>query len=165
MIRLFILLAACALSATVAAAQSANIALGTSGFDSAAPVEVTADELNVDQSNGQAVFSGNVLVVQGDVRLSAGKVTIEYAETEGSQNGISRLIASDGVTFVTAADAAEAREAVYSVANATVTLSGDVLLTQGQNAIGGDRLVVDLTTGTGRIEGRVRTIFNAGGGN
>ena len=164
MIRLFFLSALIACFASFATAQTANISLGTSGFDSTAPVEVTADELSVDQANGQAVFNGNVLVVQGDVRMSAGQVTIEYA-AEGAENGISRLIASNGVTFVTPADAAEAREAVYSVANATVTLNGDVLLTQGQNAIGGDRLTVDLTSGVGQIEGRVRTIFNAGGGN
>ena len=164
MIRLFFLSALIACFASFATAQTANISLGTSGFDSTAPVEVTADELSVDQANGQAVFNGNVLVVQGDVRMSAGQVTIEYA-AEGAENGISRLIASNGVTFVTPADSAEAREAVYSVANATVTLNGDVLLTQGQNAIGGDRLTVDLTSGVGQIEGRVRTIFNAGGGN
>ncbi len=139
-------------------AQSANIAVGTGAFDASLPVEVTADELSVDQSTGEAVFDGNVLVVQGEVRLSAGKVTIEYAE-EGSENAISRLLASGGVTFVTTSDAAEARDAVYSVADGTVTLSGEVLLTQGQNAIAGDRLVVDLDSGNGRMEGRVRTVF------
>ena len=61
--------------------------------------------------------------------------------------------------FQLASDAAEAGEAVYSVAEGVVTLSGDVLLTQGRNAIAGDRLVVDLSSGNGRMEGRVRTVF------
>lgn len=153
-----IALLALALSTAAALAQSANIAVGTGAFDASLPVEVTADELSVDQASGRAVFDGNVLIVQGDVRLSAGSVTIEYAE-DNATNAISRLLATGGVTFVTAADAAEARDAIYSVADGTVTLSGDVLLTQGQSAIAGDRLVVNLASGNGRMEGRVRTVF------
>ena len=146
-----------------ALAQSANIAMGTGRFDASLPVEVTADRFSIDQSSGEAVFDGNVLVVQGEVRLSAGTVTIEY-EPGGNANAISRLLASGGVTFVTANDAAEAADAVYSVSQGTVTLSGDVLLTQGQNAIAGDRLVVDLESGNGRMEGGVRTVFTPSGG-
>ena len=162
--RIFCFLIGCVLVPAFAFAQGANIALGTGAFDAGLPVEVTADEFSVDQSNGQAVFAGNVLVVQGEVRLSAGSVTIEYAQDNAAPNGISRLLAEGGVTFVTATDAAEAQGAVYSVADGTVTMSGDVILTQGQNAISGDRLVVNLTSGTGRMEGRVRTVFSSGGG-
>ncbi len=151
------------LTASGVTAQGANIAVGTGTFDAKLPVEVTADQFSVDQSTGKAVFDGNVLVVQGSVRLSAGRVTIEYAES-GSANGIERLLASGGVTFVTATDAAEANDAVYSVAEGTVTLSGDVLLTQGPNAIAGDRLVVNLGSGNGRMEGRVRTVITPSGG-
>lgn len=150
---------------TGALAQSASIALGTGGFDASLPVEVTADEFRVDQSSGEAIFDGNVLIVQGNLRLSAETVTIEYA-AEDANNAIARLLATGGVTFVTASDAAEATEAVYSVVQGTVTLNGDVLLTQGRNAIAGDRLVVDLGTGNGRMEGRVRTVFTPSeGGN
>ena len=133
----FLLSALFAICAQVALAQSASIALGTSSFDKNQPVEVTADRLSVNQQDGTAVFDGNVLVVQGQVRLSAGKVTVEYAQTEGRPSGISRLLASGGVTFVTASDAVEAREAAYSVEQGTVRLSGDVLLTQGVSAIAG----------------------------
>jgi lipopolysaccharide export system protein LptA len=158
-------LASILLFAGSAMAQSANIALGSGGFDASIPVEVTADQFSVDQATGKAVFDGNVLIAQGDLRLSAGTVTIEYAE-EGGANAISRLLASGGVTFVTSSDAAEAANAVYSVSQGTVTLSGDVLLTQGQSAIAGDRLVLNLESGNGRMEGRVRTVFTpADGGN
>lgn len=151
---------------TLILAQGATINLGSGAFDSGLPVEVSADSLSVDQSTGQAVFDGNVLVVQGDVRLSAARVEIEYATAEGeTSNGIERLIASGGVTFVTATDAAEASEAIYSIANSSVILSGGVLLTQGTTAITGDRLVVDLSNGSGRMEGRVRTVINSGGNN
>jgi len=145
-------------------AQGTSIALGTGAFNSGLPVEVSADELSVDQGSGEATFDGNVLVVQGDVRMSAGKVVIVYATTDsGSANGIARLVASGGVTFVTATDAAEAETADYSIDEGTVTLAGNVLLTQGQMALSGEKLVVDLTSGSGRMEGRVRTVI--GGGN
>jgi len=160
----FILTATFLVLATFAFAQSAAIDLGMKDFDKSLPVEVTADALSVNQQDGTAVFDGNVLVVQGEVRMSAGNVRVEYAQSGGS-SGISRLIASGGVTFVTATDAVEAREAVYSVEAGTVRLTGDVLLTQGQNAISGDSLTVDLQSGSGTMEGRVRTVFNTGGGN
>lgn len=146
-----------------ALAQGADISLGTGSFDTGQPVEVSADTLSVDQGNGQAVFDGNVLVVQGDVRMTAGRITVIYGtDDDGNADGIDSLAADGGVTFVTATDAAEAREAVYSVADGMVTLTGDVLLTQGANAISGERLVIDLSAGSGRMEGRVRTIFGAG---
>ena len=148
-----------------ALAQSANIALGTSAFDRTQQVEVSADELSIDQSNGQAVFAGNVLVVQGEVRMSAGRVAVSYAQSDGAANGISSLQATGGVTFVTANDAVEASEATYSVEQGTVQLSGNVILTQGQNAISGEKLNVDLNSGQGRMEGRVRTIFTPSGDN
>lgn len=150
------------LSPIGALAQSTNLSVDSGAFDSGLPVEVSADTFSVDQQNGQAVFDGNVLVVQGDVRMSAGKVVIVYSTDEGSANGIDQLVASGGVTFVTPTDAAEAADAVYSVTGSTVTLTGDVLLTQGQNALSGEKLVVDLTSGAAQMEGRVRTVF---GGN
>lgn len=149
-----------------ALAQAASFALAKQGFDGSQPVEVTADSLNIDQASGKAVFDGNVLVVQGEVRMSAGKVEVTYGtDQNGAPSGIAMLQASGGVTFVTANEAVEAREAVYSVETSVVTLSGDVLLTQGASAIAGDRLVVNLTQGTGQMEGRVRTVFNPGGDN
>ena len=160
----FLVTATLLVVATFAVAQSAAIDLGMKDFDKTQPVEVTADALSVNQQDGTAVFDGNVLVVQGEVRMSAGNVRVEYGQSGGS-SGISRLIATGGVTFVTAADAVEAREADYSVDAGTVRLTGDVLLTQGQNAISGDTLTVDLRSGSGTMEGRVRTVFNTGGGN
>lgn len=165
MLKAVVFLMSMSLAAGGVMAQSANIALGTKAFDRTQQVEVSADELSVDQANGQAVFAGNVLVVQGEVRMSAGRVAVVYAESGSSANGISSLRATGGVTFVTASDAVEAREATYSVDNGTVQLSGDVILTQGQNAISGETLVVDLNSGQGRMEGRVRTIFTPSGDN
>jgi lipopolysaccharide export system protein LptA len=42
-------------------------------------------------------------------------------------------------------------------------MTGNVLLTQELNAVSGDRLSIDLETGTGVVEGRVRTVLRSGG--
>lgn len=148
----------------VAIAQGAGLTIGTGAFDSAQPVEVSADEFTVDQDSGEAAFIGNVVVVQGDLRMSAAQVKIISADAADA-SGISRLLASGGVTFVTPTEAAEAQDAVYSVGAGTIVLTGDVLLTQGETAISGEKLTVDLETGQGRMEGRVRTVFTPGGNN
>ena len=162
--RLLSVCAICLALPSFVQAQGALVSLGSSAFDSGQPVEVSADTLSVDQTTGQAVFDGNVLVVQGEVRMTAARVEIEYKSGEsGAPNGISRLKASGGVTFVTATDAAEAQQAVYTIDESSVVLTGNVLLTQGVTAISGERLVVDLKTGSGRMEGRVRTVIDTGG--
>ena len=157
--RLKLLLAAGLIAALpgLASAQGANIAFGADSYDPEAPVEVSADSLSVDQSDGSAIFSGNVVAAQGELRLSASEIRIEY--TDGDQREISRLIATGGVTVATGEEAAEAAEAVYAFDAQTITMSGEVLLTQGSTAISGDNLTIDLDTGTGVMEGRVRTIL------
>ncbi len=145
-----------ALIVPASAALAQQIAFGGIRGDSTAPVEITADNLTVDQSTGIATFSGNVLIGQGDMRLSAGQVLVEYGETNSD---ISELRASGGVTLVSATEAAEAREAVYTLGTSTVVLTGDVLLTQGKNVMAGQSLTVNLTTGTGTMAGRVRTVL------
>ena len=40
-----------------------------------------------------------------------------------------------------------------------MVLEGDVILTQGPNAISGQKLVIDLNANTATMSGRVQTIF------
>lgn len=140
----------------LAAAQ--EVALGGSfATDPAAPVEVTSETLAVDRATGAANFTGNVVVTQGDMKVAAGAVEVRYDEASGQ---ITRLLASGGVTMATPTEAAEAQSADYDLSARTLTLTGNVLLTQGQSAISADRMVVDLTAGTARMEGNVRTLLN-----
>jgi len=143
-----------------AVAQQADIRFGGLQQDTSLPVEVTSDSLSVDQASGAAVFTGNVMAKQGEMRLTAGTIRVEYT-TDG--DGIDRLIATDGVTLVSPTDAAEAAEAVYTIASGNVVMTGNVLLTQGRAAISGEKLTVNLKDGTGTMTGRVKTIFTPGG--
>ena len=157
-----LLLASALLTPLAAGAQQAPVAFGGLQQNTALPVEVTADSLTVSQADGTALFSGNVLVKQGDMRLAAGQVRVEYGP---DKTRIARLFASGGVTLAGARDAAEAREAVYTIDSGKVEMTGDVVLTQGSSAISGQALVLDLKSGTGVMEGRVTTVFTPGGGN
>lgn len=137
-----------------------NIDLGGITADPTAPVEITADQLTVDQDSRSATFTGSVLIGQGTLRVAAERVEVVYDEETGQ---IARLSASGGVTFATETEAAEAQDAVYDLIAGVLTLTGDVLLTQGASALSAERMVVNLQTGTARMDGRVRTVFQQGG--
>ncbi|WP_108858302.1 LptA/OstA family protein [Aliiroseovarius pelagivivens] len=151
-----------ALCLPVAAFAQSNVAFGGLKHDSSLPIEISADQLTVDQASGAATFQGNVTIGQGDMRLSAGKVRVEYATGTDTTGEISRLHATNGVTLVNGAEAAEAREAVYTIATGMVVMTGGVILTQGQNALSSDKLTVNLRTGTGQMDGRVKSIIQTG---
>ena len=67
------------------------------------------------------------------------------------------------VAQTAAREAAEAEQATYDVEAGQITLTGDVVLTRGQNVLVGERMVVDLGAGTAAVEGRVRSVFQPGG--
>lgn len=154
-----LILLACLSCPVMAAAQTAQIDLGGMRQDTSAPVSVDADQLSVDQATGTATFTGNVRVGQGEMLLAANTVTVEYGEAEGE---IRTLHATGDVTLANAAIAAEAQDAAYTIASGQIVMTGDVLLTQGASTIAGQRLVIDAAAGTGRMEGRVQTIFQPG---
>lgn len=155
-----LLLCAVLLSVPPAAAQQTGT-FGGLQADTSAPVEVSADALSVNQADGSATFTGNVVIGQGEMRLSAAEVTVVYA-AEG-QSRIASLNATGGVTLVSGPDAAEAEQAAYDVEAGQITLTGDVVLTRGENVLAGERMVVDLGAGTAAVEGRVRSVFQPGG--
>jgi lipopolysaccharide export system protein LptA len=148
------------LAPTAANAQAgATVAFGSMKGDPTLPVEITADQLRVNQASGIAIFTGNVIAIQGTMRLTAPEVQVDYA-ADGQK--IARLHATGGVTLANGGEAAEAQEAVYTIASGEVVMTGDVLLTQGTSALSGKVLTVDLATGTGVMEGRVQTVFIPG---
>jgi lipopolysaccharide export system protein LptA len=137
-------------------AQGTAVTLGGLNTQPDAPIEISADSLAVDQDSGEAIFTGTVIIGQGDLRISAATVQVIYSDEQGK---ISRFLADGGVTFVTASEAAEASSAIYDLDGETLTLTGNVLLTQGNSALTADRMMINIDTGAARMEGRVRTVF------
>lgn len=146
-------------------AQGTRVPFGGTKHDATAPVEITSDRLDLDQSSGTAVFSGSVKVAQADMRLAADQIEVFYSDqkqgtaNQGSQ--VDRMIATGNVTLSNGTEAAESETATYEVGSGIITMQGN-LLTQGKNALSSERMRIDLNAGTGEVEGRVQTIFVPG---
>lgn len=143
----------------MAGAQGAPVAFGQMQSDRSLPVEVTADNLSVNQADNTALFTGSVVIAQGTMRLSAPRVQVVYLP---DRSGIASLQASGGVTLVSGEDAAEAARADYDITTGIVELRGNVLLVQGDSAITGETVIVDTGAGTARVSGRVKTVLQPG---
>lgn len=151
------------LFAGAALAQGAPVSFGFSQHDNSKPIEITSEELQIDQESGFALFTGNVIVGQGDLRMTADRLRVEYGENpETRKTDITALHTSGGVTIVSGEEAAEADSAVYTLGNTMIVMTGDVLLTQGSSAISGDKMTYNLTSNTGFMEGRVKTVLRTG---
>lgn len=153
------MLAAGVLALCLPTPGAAQVAFGSAQQDRSLPVEVTSDSLSVNQNDNTALFTGNVVIAQGEMRLSAPRVLVVYL---ADRSGIEALEATDGVTLVSGTDAAEALRADYNVVNGLIELRGNVLLIQTDNAITGETLVVDLNAGTAQVSGRVKTVLQPG---
>tara|TARA_R110000868_G_scaffold400956_5_gene676199 strand:- start:112465 stop:113004 length:540 start_codon:yes stop_codon:yes gene_type:complete len=147
------------LIARPATAQETSISFGTGSSDTKAPIYVDSDQLSVSQTDGTAVFEGNVKVAQNDMKLSAPRVLVVYNE---AGDEIERLEATGGVTLVSGEDAAEGDRADYDVVNGNIVMRDNVLLLQGNSTIASDIMHVDLDSGSARMEGRVRTVLQSG---
>ena len=144
-------------------AQGAVISLGPATVDPNAPVEVTADSLRINRATGNAVFSGNVRIVQGQLTLAADEVEVFYNEDNANDEPIERVLATGNVVMVNGPESAEAGRAEFRPAENSLVMDGSVLLTQGRVILSGDRLVMDLLTGNGVVEGRVRSVLQPAG--
>tara|TARA_R110000737_G_scaffold295499_1_gene302157 strand:+ start:1163 stop:1690 length:528 start_codon:yes stop_codon:yes gene_type:complete len=152
-------LPAALLIAPPAFAQETSVSFGTGSGDTKAPINVDSDTLSVSQTDGTAVFEGNVKVAQNDMKLSAPRVLVVYNQ---AGDEIDRLEATGGVTLVSGEDAAEGDRADYDVVNGNIVMRGNVLLLQGNSTIASEVMHVDLDSGSARMEGRVRTILQSG---
>jgi len=163
-----------------------------------APVQIEAATLEVHDKSKTATFSGNVQVVQGDTTMRCRSLVVFYGQevgigeagggeattamtgkstlggSKGAQN-IRRIEARGGVTVLTKDQSASGDLGIYDLKTKTITLSGNVVVSQGQNVIHGERVVVDTETGNARVEsgggagasapgGRVRALIQPGKG-
>lgn len=121
------------------------------GHNTNAPVDVAADRIEVQDRSDRAIFSGNVVATQGDLTLSAARLTVYYSEAGGIQ--IDRITASGGVTLRSPSETARGELAIYDLNSGIITMLGGVTLTQGQSRVSGARLVLNLDTGRAVLDG------------
>jgi len=126
------------------------------------PVHIEAATLEVRDKDKQATFSGNVHVVQGDTTVRC-KVLVVYYDNNspggmksttpgaGGASQISRLEAKGGVIVTQPEQTATGDTGLFDMKSNTITLLGNVVVSQGGNVVRGDRLEVDMTTGVSKV--------------
>jgi lipopolysaccharide export system protein LptA len=149
------------------------------------PVQIDAKSLEVRDKQKTATFSGDVRVVQGDTTMRCKTLVVFYGEEVGigadkpvvrtkassgstppNAQNIRRIEAHGDVTVTSKDQNASGDLGVYDLKAKTITLSGNVVVSQGKNVIHGERVIVDTVTGNARVEsapgatqGRVRALI------
>ena len=157
-----VITAAAGLGASAALAQSSAGNSALKGLNRNAPVEVSADRIEVQDRADRAVFAGNVNVRQADLTLDAARVTVAYSSGGGNVE-IDRIDASGGVTVRSPSETAKGAFGIYDLNRKLITLVGDVELTRGPNRIFGQRLTIDLDSGRAVIDGGPPGVNQSGG--
>ena len=139
--------------------QGATSAL--QGHDTSAPVDVAADRIEVQDRSDRAIWSGNVIVRQGNLTLNSERLTIAYTNDGGIE--IERLDASGGVTLRSPSETARGQFAIYDLNQRLITMIGNVTLTRGGSHIKGGRLVIDLDSGRAVMDGGAPGTRSEGG--
>jgi lipopolysaccharide transport protein LptA len=141
-----------------------------------APVRITSASLEMRDKDHLATFKGDVIAVQQDSTLKCDTLVVDYEgglgepATSGEPGKQIRHLNGKGHVILTKMDQVATGNAIsFDAKSNTATLLGNVSVTQGQNVVRGDKLVVDLTTGEARVDmvnnpqGRVQSTFYSQG--
>ena len=161
------------------------------------PIQIEAASLEMRDKKKEATFAGNVKVVQGDTTMTSKTLVVFYegggqaapaappakgakdsvkapmqsaTPGPGGSSSIKRLEARGNVVVTQKDQVVTGETAIFDTKTNLITMVGGVVLTQCQNVLRGDRLMVDMTTGVSRVEsdsGKVQGLFiqSQGGGN
>lgn len=145
------------------------------------PLKITSASLEVRDKEKIATFAGDVHLVQGDTTLRSKTLIVFYDdEADGKSDAskadaskadapkppkpaagadaapmsqqIRRVEAKGGVLVTQKDQTATGESGIFDMQANTVTLLGNVVISQGQNVVRGDRLTVDLNSGVSRVE-------------
>ena len=165
--RTALLAAACAAAVWTGALAQSSPPNALQGFSQNRdqPVKIDAATLEVRDKDKVATFAGNVHLVQGDTTMRCRTLVVFYDQnaapgtmksaapaTPGGSQSIKRLEAKGDVLVIQKDQRATGDNGVFDMKSNTVTLRGNVVISQAKNVVKGDRLIVDLTTGVSRVE-------------
>lgn len=129
------------------------------------PIDITGDHMEVRDAEHVIAWKGRVEALQNDSRMRSDLLNIYYkaagkgprtAKASGPGAGfgdIDRMEAQGDVYFVTPTEVARGDKAVYTAADNTIVITGNVVLTRGEDVGRGTRLVIDLATNHATLEG------------
>ena len=123
-----------------------------SGHNSNAPVDYSADRIELQDKANRVILAGNVAIKQDDLNMHAGRTTVSY--TNDGAIKIQRIDAAGGVQVTRGSESAHGDVAVYDFNRRIITLAGNVGLNRGSDTLNGGRIVIDLDSGLSSIDGR-----------
>ena len=150
------------------------------------PIDITADQLELVDADHLAVWRGAVEALQDRNRMHADQLKVYFEGQPGSGQGsggsaaaapgrnwgkVKRVEAEGNVFFITPSQTARGDHGLYEMGANAITITGDVIVAQGQSVVHGDKLIIDtktnkatmVSTAHGRgAPGRVRGIFYPG---
>jgi lipopolysaccharide export system protein LptA len=143
------------------------------GTNSKEPISIDADKLVYYDKEHKAIYSGNVVVIQGDTKMTCSAMTVflDHGPTQGAaappksapqstngqstptaDSGVKHLDASGPVTVVSKTQVATGDSGSYDKLEDKVRLIGHVTLSDGQNVTKGDKLTYDLKNGLATVD-------------
>jgi lipopolysaccharide export system protein LptA len=137
------------------------------GHNSNAPVDVTADRIEVQDRADRAIFAGNVHATQAELTLDTQRLTVAYSNAPQNGGGTSvqirRLDAAGGVVVHSPSETAKGDFGIYDLDHKLITVIGNVQLTRGPNVVNGQRLVINLDSGRAVVDGGPPGVNSSGG--
>lgn len=125
------------------------------------PIQIESDKLEIKEELGQAVFTGNVKVVQGDTLLQSGIMTVYYA-TKGNATGssvasgaseIEKIEVANKVLLKSGTQTATSDTGTFNMVSEVLVLAGkNVVLTEGANVFTGCKLTVQMKSGQAQLD-------------
>jgi lipopolysaccharide export system protein LptA len=126
------------------------------------PVDISADEAEVQNKTCVSIWRGKAEALQGKARLRADVLKAFMKPKAGAAGGtgtgacgaLLRLEATGSVYYVTAKDERVRGDAgTYDAESESVVLTGDVVAVQGQNVLRGTKMTFNTQTGEGHMAG------------
>ena len=148
------------------------------GGNSKEPISIEADKLVYFDKEQKAIYSGNVVAIQGDTRLTCSIMTVHMTKTAAAgapapgraagapavkvadagpapsaeSSSVSHLDCAGPVTVLSKTQTATGDSAVYDKPQNKIWIFGHVTLSDRGNVTKGDKLTYDLTSGQATVD-------------
>ncbi|HEY2835199.1 MAG TPA: lipopolysaccharide transport periplasmic protein LptA [Rhizomicrobium sp.] len=130
--------------------------------DSNAPINISADKFVADSNAKSGTWTGNVIVIQGDMRMRANSVRLNVV---GKENKPDKIFANGNVVVDSPnSGTVTGDNGVYDVVARTVTMTGKVVLTKQKDVMRGSPLTVNLDSGVATLGGGTKSTPSQNGG-
>lgn len=132
------------------------------------PIEVTARQTDYYRDEGKVVYTTNVRAVQGTTQITSDLLTIlcvknppvDGQPADPACNEIEKIIAEGQVLFTTPNEKIRGTRAEYDYVNEVITITGDVVLSNGEGVAKGTKLIYSVTDGRATITAGDQPVFS-----